>query len=81
MPDDDLIVKVSKVSDKGMVQIPFDIRERLDLTPGTKMIVMTTENAVVLRKAELLFAREPPAGLLRKIRAMFSKVPIRDIEE
>ncbi len=80
MPDDP-IVAVTKVSEKGLVQIPLNIRERLDLTPGTKMIVMTTEDAVVLRKAELLFAREPPAGLLKKIRAMFSRVPIRDIEE
>ncbi len=80
MPDDP-IVAVTKVSEKGLVQIPLNIRERLDLTPGTKMIVMTTEDAVVLRKAELLFAREPPAGLLKKIRSMFSRVPIRDIEE
>jgi len=29
----------------------------------------------------MLFAEEPPSGLLRKIRAMFSKVPIRNIEE
>jgi AbrB family looped-hinge helix DNA binding protein len=80
MPDDP-IVAVTKVSEKGLVQIPLNIREKLDLTPGTKMIVMTIEDAVVLRKAELLFAREPPAGLLKKIRAMFSRVPIRDIEE
>ena len=63
------------------MQIPLNIREKLDLTPGTRMIVMATEDAVVLRKAELLFAREPSTGLLKKIRAMFSKVPIRDIEE
>jgi hypothetical protein len=36
---------------------------------------------VVLRKAELFFAREASRGLLRKIRAIFSKVPMRDIKE
>ncbi len=66
---DDLLVRVSKVSTKGLVSIPLEIREKLGLAPGTKMVVMATEDAVVLRKAGLLFAREPPAGLLRKIRA------------
>ena len=81
MPDDDLLVRVSKVSDKGLVTIPLEIRKKLGLTPGTKMIIMATEDAVVLRKGVMLFAKEPPSGLLRKIRGMFSKVPIRNIEE
>ena len=76
-----MLVKISKVSGKGLVQIPLEIRRKLDLTPGTKMVVMATEDAVVLRKGTMLFAKEPPSGLLRKIRAMFSKVPIRNIEE
>jgi bifunctional DNA-binding transcriptional regulator/antitoxin component of YhaV-PrlF toxin-antitoxin module len=36
MPDDDLIVKVSKVLDKGLVQIPLEMREKLDLQPGQR---------------------------------------------
>jgi AbrB family looped-hinge helix DNA binding protein len=80
MLDDDLIVKVSKVLDKGLVQIPFEMREKLDLRPGTKMIVYATEDGVVLRKAELLFDRETSGRLLRKIRGIFSKVPIMNIE-
>jgi AbrB family looped-hinge helix DNA binding protein len=81
MLDDDVLVRVSKVSDKGLVTIPLEIRRKLGLPPGTKMIVIATEDAVVLRKGAMLFAKEPPAGLLRKIRAVFSKVPIRNIEE
>jgi AbrB family looped-hinge helix DNA binding protein len=80
MPDD-VLVKVSKVLDKGLISIPLEMREKLDLQPGTKMIVHATEDGVVLRKAELFFAREASGGLLKKIRAIFSKVPIRDIEE
>ena len=48
MPDD-VLVKVSKVLDKGLVQIPLEMREKLDLQPGTKMIVYATEDAVALR--------------------------------
>jgi AbrB family looped-hinge helix DNA binding protein len=80
MPDG-VLVKVSKVLDKGQVQIPLEMREKLDLKPGTKMIVYATEDGVVLRKAELFFEREAPIGLLRKIRGIFSKMPIRNIEE
>jgi AbrB family looped-hinge helix DNA binding protein len=78
---DDVLVKVSKVSEKGLVQIPLEIREKLDLQPGTKMIVYATEDGVVLRKAELLFPTESPGGLLQRLRGIFAKVPIRDIEE
>ena len=81
MPDDEVLVRISKVSDKGLVQIPLEIRKKLDLTPGTKMVVIATADAVVLRKGALLFAKERPSGLLKKVRAMFSKVPIRNIEE
>ena len=77
----EVMVRVSKVSERGAVQLPLDVRELLDLTPGTRMVMMTTENAIVLRRADLLLGREPPAGLLTRIRAMFSKVPIRDIEQ
>lgn len=80
MPDN-VLVKISKITDKGLVTIPLEIREKLDLQPGTKMIVFATEDGVVLRKAELFFDRESSGGLLRKIRGIFSKVPIRDIEE
>jgi AbrB family looped-hinge helix DNA binding protein len=75
MPDDDVLMKVSKVSDKGLVTIPLEMRRKLGLAPRTKMIVMATEDAVVLRKGAMMFAKEPPAGLLRKIRAMFSMCP------
>jgi hypothetical protein len=45
------------------------------------MIVYATEDGVVLRKAELFFPTESPGGLLKRLRGIFSKVPIRDIEE
>ncbi len=59
----------------------MEIREKLDLTPGTKMMIIATEDAVVLRKAESFFARETSGGLMKRIRTIFSKVPIRNIEE
>jgi AbrB family looped-hinge helix DNA binding protein len=45
-------IDVTKVSDKGQVVIPKDIRDRLHFTPGTKLIVVATDDAVVLQKIE-----------------------------
>ena len=45
-------IDVTKVSDKGQVVIPKDIRDRLQFTPGTKLIVVATDDAVVLQKIE-----------------------------
>jgi AbrB family looped-hinge helix DNA binding protein len=80
MPDDP-IVAVTRVSWKGLVTIPREIREKLDLQPGTKLIVVAVEDAVVLQRVEALLARESPKGILKRIRIILSKVPIKSIEE
>ena len=46
------IIEVTKVSDKGQVVIPKEVRDRLQMGPGTKLIVVATEDAVVLQKVE-----------------------------
>jgi AbrB family looped-hinge helix DNA binding protein len=46
------IIDVTKVSDKGQVVIPKEVRDRLQLVPGTKLIVVATEDAVVLQRIE-----------------------------
>jgi AbrB family looped-hinge helix DNA binding protein len=45
-------IDVTKVSDKGQVVIPKEIRDRLQLVPGTKLIVVATDDAVVLQRIE-----------------------------
>jgi AbrB family looped-hinge helix DNA binding protein len=82
MADDDALVRISKVSGKkGVVQIPLEIRKKLDLSPGTKLVVIATEDAVVLKKGTALLTKERPPGLMMKIRSVFSRLPIRNIEE
>src|SRR5580658_3439608 len=46
------IIDVTKVSDKGQVVIPKEIRDKLQLTPGTKLIVVATDEAIVLQRLE-----------------------------
>lgn len=78
---DDPIITVSKVLPKGLVQLPLEVRERLDLRPGMKLIVVATEDAVVLQKIEALVSRGSSRGIVRKLRSIFSKVPITNIED
>jgi AbrB family looped-hinge helix DNA binding protein len=46
------IIDVTKVSDKGQVVIPKEVRDRLRLSPGTKLIVVATDDAIVLQRIE-----------------------------
>ena len=46
------IIDVTKVSDKGQVVIPKEVRDRLRLSPGTKLIVVATDDAVVLQRID-----------------------------
>ncbi len=66
------IVAVSKGLPRELVQLPLEVRERLDLRPGTKLIVVATENAVVLQKAEVLLSRETSRGIVQRLRSIFS---------
>jgi AbrB family looped-hinge helix DNA binding protein len=48
------IIDVTKVSDKGQVVIPKDVRDRLQLVRGTKLIVVATDDAIVLQRIETI---------------------------
>jgi AbrB family looped-hinge helix DNA binding protein len=46
------IIDVTKVSDKGQVVIPKEVRDRLQMGPGTKLIVVATDDAVILQRID-----------------------------
>jgi AbrB family looped-hinge helix DNA binding protein len=52
------IEDVTKVSSKGQVVIPKEIREKLGILPGEKIIVMTRDEEIVLKKARRLSLEE-----------------------
>jgi bifunctional DNA-binding transcriptional regulator/antitoxin component of YhaV-PrlF toxin-antitoxin module len=78
---DDPIVAVAKVLPRGAVQLPSEVMKRLGLKPGTRLIAMAVEDAVVLRRADMLLRREATKGIVSRLRPMFSQVPVRGIEE
>ena len=52
------IEDITKVSSKGQVVIPKIIRERLGILPGEKVIVMTRDEEIILKKARKLSLEE-----------------------
>lgn len=46
-------VEFTKLSSKGQVVIPQDIRESLKLREGTPFAVITQDNAILLKKMDL----------------------------
>ncbi|MFQ5955182.1 MAG: AbrB/MazE/SpoVT family DNA-binding domain-containing protein [Kiloniellales bacterium] len=45
-------VATTKMSSKGQVVIPEAIRERLNLKPGSRFVVLASEDAVILKAIE-----------------------------
>lgn len=79
MPDDPIII-VAKVLPKGAVQLPPEVRERLGMKPGTKLIALAAEGAVVMRRADVVLERRASRGIMGRLRSVFTRVPIRDAE-
>jgi AbrB family looped-hinge helix DNA binding protein len=52
------IEDVTKVSTKGQVVIPKEIREKLGILPGEKVVIMTRDEEIILRKAKKLSLEE-----------------------
>jgi len=49
---------VVKVSTKGQIVIPKDVRKRLGITPGKKLLMAVGKEEIVLRKVEDLTLEE-----------------------
>ena len=46
--------QVVKVSTKGQIVIPKDVRKRFGITPGKKLLLAVGKNEILLRKVEEL---------------------------
>ena len=47
------MTEVTKVSSKGQIVIPYDIRKELGLDIGSNMVVSTANDLVILKKVTL----------------------------
>lgn len=73
MPEE-LLIDVTRVSEKGQVVIPKDIRDKMNFTEGTRLIVVATEDAVVLQRVEAIAGKVRMKDLLDRVRAVTGKL-------
>ncbi len=71
---EDPVIDVTRVSDKGQVVIPKEIRDKLGFKEGTRLIVIATEDAVVLQRIEAVAGKIRVRELMERIRSITSKL-------
>ena len=73
---EDPVIDVTRVSDKGQVVIPKEIRDKLGFKEGTRLIVVATEDAVVLQRIEAVAGKIRVRELMERIKSITSKLRI-----
>ena len=71
---EDPIIDVTRVSDKGQVVIPKEIRDKLGFKEGTKLIVVATDDAVVLQRIEAVAGKIRVRELMERVKSITSKL-------
>lgn len=74
---DEPIIDVTKVSDKGQVVIPKEIRDKLHFSEGSKLIVVATEDAVILQRIEAVAGKVRIREILERIKAVTQRLGVR----
>ncbi len=65
---DEPIIEVTRVSDKGQVVIPKEIRDKFHFTEGSKLIVVATGDAVILQKMETVVGSARTKELIDRVK-------------
>ncbi len=73
MPEEAMI-DLTKVSDKGQVVIPKEIRDKMGFKEGTKLIVMVSGDAVVLQRIELVAGKVRMRDIMDRIKSLTLKL-------
>lgn len=64
---EETVIELTRVSDKGQIVIPKEIRDKFNFTEGTKLIVLATGDAVVLQKVEAFVGTSQAKGIVGKV--------------
>lgn len=68
------MIDVTKVSDKGQVVIPKEIRDKLGFVEGSRLIVVATDDAVVLQKVETIAGKIRMRDLLERVKSLTERL-------
>ena len=72
-----------RVQSKGQVTIPKEIREKLKIKPGDRVVFVDTEGGVIVKPAVVLIndsLRDEMVSALRSVRERFSEYSEEEID-
>lgn len=75
-----MVLDMTRLSEKGQIVIPNELRKEMGLRAGTRFIVMGLEDTIVLRRLELSQERIRLKRLLGRSRKMAEKVGFTEKE-
>jgi AbrB family looped-hinge helix DNA binding protein len=71
------IIDVTKVSDKGQVVIPKEIRDKFNFSEGSKLIVVATEGAVILQRMDSMVTAARTKELMDRVKWLAERLGFR----
>lgn len=73
----DLSIDTTKVSEKGQIVIPKEVRDKLGLKAGSKLIIIATSDLMIMQKAELVGERMRAWEIVNRARSLAEKLGLR----
>jgi|TARA_B100001750_G_scaffold243978_1_gene260327 AbrB family looped-hinge helix DNA binding protein len=70
----DTLIETTKISEKGQIVIPKDVRELLSLESGTRLILIATNDAVILQKTDIASSRLKIKEIIEKAKTVTDKM-------
>lgn len=74
---DEPIIEVTRVSDKGQVVIPKEIRDKFNFSEGSKLIVVATGDAVILQRIETVVGSAKTQELMDRVKWLAERLGLR----
>jgi len=71
---EDPLIDITKVTEKGQVVIPKEIRDKMGFKEGTRLIVVASDDAVVLQRVEAVAGKIRMRELLERIKTITSRL-------
>jgi len=72
-----LSIDMTKVSEKGQIVIPKEVRDKLGLKAGSKLIIIATSDIIIMQKAELVGERMRAWEIVNRARSLAEKLGLR----
>ena len=63
-------METTRLSEKGQIVIPKDFREKMGLKPGSRFLVIATEDSIVLQRIEVVKQKMAVDEIVNKARSL-----------